>query len=85
VSFAIPKGPEAGPPHSPDFEEASGTRSAFERALRVGKVMAATAVDVLADPAMLVEVKEQWRRDMEAARQGAFGDAEGCRFKAADA
>lgn len=76
VSFAIPKGPDAGEPHSPDFEKASGTRAAFNRALRVGKLMAATAVDVLVDPGMLADVKEQWRRDVEAARDGASADAD---------
>jgi metal-dependent amidase/aminoacylase/carboxypeptidase family protein len=37
ASFAIPPGEEKGPPHTRDFEKASGTEKAFERALRVGK------------------------------------------------
>jgi len=68
ASFAIPPGPEAGPPHSPDFEKASGTRGAFARALRVGKALAGTAVDVVAKPGLVDEVKAQWRRDMDVDR-----------------
>ncbi|KHO00529.1 uncharacterized protein MAM_01307 [Metarhizium album ARSEF 1941] len=64
VSFAIPPGPEARPPHSPDFEKASGTRGAFARAMRVAKAMAGTAVDVCAMPGLLQEIKEQWKRDV---------------------
>ena len=64
VSFAIEPGAEAGQPHSPDFERASGTRSAFFRAMRVAKAMAGTAVDICATPGLLEEVQEQWRRDM---------------------
>ena len=66
ASFAIPPGPQAGQPHSPDFEEASGTNEAFTRALRVGKALAGTAVDVLRTPGLLDEIKDQWRRDMDA-------------------
>jgi metal-dependent amidase/aminoacylase/carboxypeptidase family protein len=65
ASFAIPPGPKGGQPHSPDFEMASGTKGAFLRALRVGKALAGTAVDVLTRPGLLDEVKKQWRRDME--------------------
>ncbi|KAK3307274.1 uncharacterized protein B0T15DRAFT_553856 [Chaetomium strumarium] len=65
ASFAIPPGPLGGQPHSPDFEVASGTREAFGRALRVGKALAGTAVDVLTKEGLLAEVKRQWRRDMD--------------------
>ncbi|KAM0324138.1 hypothetical protein ACHAQA_008330 [Verticillium albo-atrum] len=64
VSFAIPPGAEAGQPHSPDFEKASRTRGAFDRAMRVAKAMAGAATDVCAIPGLLEEVQEQWRRDM---------------------
>ncbi|KAF2036109.1 putative amidohydrolase [Setomelanomma holmii] len=67
ASFAIPPGPLKGQPHSPEFEKSSGTREAFERALRVGKALAGTAVDILSKPGLLEEVKAQWRSDMEAA------------------
>ena len=69
VSFAIPPGPEGGPPHTPDFVKAAGTREAFERALGVGKALAGTAVDVLTIPGLFEEVKAQWRRDMDAVKQ----------------
>jgi metal-dependent amidase/aminoacylase/carboxypeptidase family protein len=72
ASFAIPPGPKAGPPHTPDFEGASRTKEAFERALRVGKVLAATAVDVLTTPGLIEEIKEEWRRDMDAAKESAY-------------
>jgi amidohydrolase len=66
ASFAIPPGPLSGPPHSPEFEVSSGTKAAFRRALRVGKALAGTAVDVLSTPGLLDMVKEQWRKDMKA-------------------
>lgn len=65
VSFAIPPGVDGGPPHSPDFEKASGTKGAFDRAMRVAKAMAGTAVDVCGTPGLLKEVEEAWRRDMD--------------------
>ncbi|GJN80079.1 hypothetical protein PLIIFM63780_003603 [Purpureocillium lilacinum] len=64
VSFAIPPGVNGGQPHSPDFEKASSTRGAFDRAMRVGKAMAGTAVDICATPGLLDQVREQWKRDM---------------------
>ncbi|CAI6071520.1 unnamed protein product [Clonostachys chloroleuca] len=64
VSFAIPPGPNGGQPHSPDFEKASGTRGAFERAMRVAKAMAGTAVDVCATPGLVDQIKKQWKQDM---------------------
>lgn len=65
ASFAIPPGPERGQPHSRDFEKASGTREAFDVALKVGKALAGIAVDVFTEEGLLGEVKRQWRRDME--------------------
>ena len=64
VSFAIPPGTEAGQPHSPDFEKAAGTRGAFDRAMRVAKAMAGTALDVYVIPGLLEQIQEQWRRDV---------------------
>ncbi|KAK3390140.1 putative amidohydrolase [Podospora didyma] len=69
ASFAIPPGPQKGQPHSPDFEKASGTKLAFDRALRVGKSLAGAAVQVLAEPGLLDQIKDQWRRDMDALKQ----------------
>ncbi len=68
VSFAIPPGEEGGPPHTPDFEKASRTRAAFDRAMRVAKAMAGAAVDVCSTPGLLEEINEQWKRDMEEQR-----------------
>ncbi|KAF1969080.1 putative amidohydrolase [Bimuria novae-zelandiae CBS 107.79] len=70
ASFSIPPGPEGGRNHTPDFEKASGTREAFERALRVGKALAGTAVEVCSVEALLGEVREEWRRDMEKSAKG---------------
>ncbi|GAB0134291.1 hypothetical protein EsDP_00002669 [Epichloe bromicola] len=64
VSFAIPPGAEAGQPHSPDFEKAAGTKEAFDRAMRVAKAMAGTALDVFITPGLLERIREQWRRDV---------------------
>ncbi|KAF2715498.1 hypothetical protein K504DRAFT_457656 [Pleomassaria siparia CBS 279.74] len=68
TSFAITPGPEGGRNHTPDFEKAAGTKDAFERCLRVGKALAGVAVDVLTVPGLLDEVKEQWKKDMAAAK-----------------
>ncbi|KAM7185633.1 hypothetical protein V8F20_011711 [Naviculisporaceae sp. PSN 640] len=65
ASFAIPPGPERGQPHSRDFEKASGTRDAFEAALRVGKALAGVAADVFTREGLLDDVKRQWRKDLE--------------------
>jgi metal-dependent amidase/aminoacylase/carboxypeptidase family protein len=65
ASFAIPPGQLAGQPHSPDFEKASGKEGAFVRALRVGKALAGTAVDVLGTPGLLGEVQKQWKKDID--------------------
>ncbi|CAO2658189.1 Nn.00g059120.m01.CDS01 [Neocucurbitaria sp. VM-36] len=69
VSFAIPPGPQRGPPHSPEFEKSSGTMEAFQRALRVGKALAGTAVDVLGTAELIDEIKNQWKRDMDAIKE----------------
>lgn len=74
ASFSIPPGEKEGPPHTPDFEVASGTMEAFERALRVGKALAGVAVDVLSVPGLLDKVKAQWRRDMEDIKKGRWVD-----------
>ncbi|KAK8096621.1 hypothetical protein PG999_012565 [Apiospora kogelbergensis] len=58
--FAIVPGPQGNGPHSPDFTYASGTRDAFERALRVGKALAGTAMDVLTVDGLLEDVKRAW-------------------------
>lgn len=70
ASFAIPPGPESGRNHTPDFEIASGTRDAFERALRVGKALSGTAVDVCSVEGLLEKVKEEWRSDMDKSTRG---------------
>jgi amidohydrolase len=77
ASFAIPPGQQKGPPHTPDFERASSKRGAFERTLRVGKALAGTAVDVLAIPGLILEVRDQWRRDMDAIKEQRFDQDEG--------
>lgn len=69
VGFSIEPGPGGAGPHNPGFAVAAGTRAAFEAALRVGKAMAAVAVDVLKDPGLLKEVKKEWEKDMEKARE----------------
>jgi len=63
VGFAIlPGGPLGTGPHSPEFALSAGSRDAFQRALRVGKALAGTAVDVLTHEGLLDEVKREWRR-----------------------
>ncbi|KAI0852935.1 hypothetical protein F5Y00DRAFT_226393 [Daldinia vernicosa] len=65
AGFAIPPGPGGNGPHNPEFAKAAGTRVAFERCLRVGKALAGTAVDVLAQDGLLEEVKKEWEREIK--------------------
>ena len=67
VSFAIPPGLKGGQPHTPDFESASGSKEAFERAMRVAKAMAGTAVDVCSTPGLAESIRAQWQDDMSKA------------------
>lgn len=64
VGFSIPAGPGGAGPHNPGFAEAAGTRVAFASCLRVGKAMAAVAVDVLGDSDLLDKVKKEWKEDI---------------------
>ncbi|OAG10119.1 putative amidohydrolase [Paraphaeosphaeria sporulosa] len=73
ASFSIPPGPEGGANHSRDFEVASGTREAFGRAVRVGKALAGTAVEVCCVEGMLRRVRDEWKRDVERAGDGVSG------------
>lgn len=61
VGFAIRPGPEGQGPHNPDFAEAAGTREAYNRALRVAKGLAGTAVEVCITEGLLDEVKAYWK------------------------
>lgn len=47
AGFAIPPGPLGTGPHNPEFAKSAGTREAFDRAMRVGKGLAGTALVVL--------------------------------------
>lgn len=62
--FAIPTGPLGTGPHNPEFALVAGTREAFDRALRVGKGLAGTAIDVMTQKDLLEEVKREWRDTM---------------------
>jgi hypothetical protein len=69
ASFSIPPGPEGGRNHTKDFEKASGTREAFEKAMRVAKALVGTAVEICGVEGLLEKVKEEWRKDMEKAKE----------------
>ncbi|RMY84860.1 hypothetical protein D0862_11319 [Hortaea werneckii] len=73
VSYAIPsispncwirsedeQGNQLGGPHTPDFEKAARTQEAHERAMKVGKALAATAGDVLTRPELLQEIRREF-------------------------
>ncbi|SMR52655.1 unnamed protein product [Zymoseptoria tritici ST99CH_1E4] len=75
VSYAMPSispnfwirsedkdGRQLGGPHTPDFEKAARTEEAHSMALRVGKALAATAVDVLTQPELLRKVKDEFQK-----------------------
>ena len=65
-------GKQLGGPHSPDFEKAARTMEAHEKAIRVGKALAATALDVLTRPELLAEAKREFD-EMKWADERAFG------------
>ncbi|OBW64631.1 MAG: Uncharacterized protein AUREO_053070 [Aureobasidium pullulans] len=58
-------GGQGGGPHTPDFTRASRTEKAHEKALMVGKALAATAVDVLTVEGYLEEIKKEFKRGRE--------------------
>ncbi|KEQ80060.1 hypothetical protein M438DRAFT_349302 [Aureobasidium pullulans EXF-150] len=58
-------GGRGGGPHTPDFTRASRTEKAHEKALMVGKALAATAVDVLTVEGYLEEIKKEFKRGRE--------------------
>ncbi|EMD00428.1 hypothetical protein BAUCODRAFT_62146 [Baudoinia panamericana UAMH 10762] len=63
-------GKQLGGPHTPDFAKASRTEEAHSLAMRVGKALAATAVDVLTRPELLKEAKDEFQKlkqDLQAA------------------
>ncbi|KAI5235815.1 hypothetical protein E4T43_09001 [Aureobasidium subglaciale] len=53
-------GKQGGGPHTPDFTRASRTKEAHEKALMVGKALAATAIDVLTVDGYLDEIKKEF-------------------------
>ena len=55
-----PDGEQKGGPHTPDFASAARTEEAHELALRVGKALAATAVDILTVNGFLEEIKAEF-------------------------
>lgn len=59
--FSIPTGPTGQGPHNPEFATTAGTKSAYDRALRVAKALAGTAIDVLVSKDFLDEVKKDWQ------------------------
>jgi len=65
VGFEILPGPLGTGPHSPEFAKTAGTRDAYNRALRAGKALAGTAVDLLTRDGLLDEVKREWEEAMK--------------------
>lgn len=62
-------GEQGGGPHTPDFEKASRTEEAHRFAMRVGKCLAVTALDVLTRKDFLKEVKEEFDRTKQTDRE----------------
>ncbi|KAH8895631.1 hypothetical protein GQ53DRAFT_640464 [Thozetella sp. PMI_491] len=59
--FAIPVDvPNVGP-HHPDFEKAAGAEKAFEAAMRFGRVMASTGVQILRDEKLREKMWAEYR------------------------
>ncbi|KAF2764696.1 bacterial exopeptidase dimerization domain-containing protein [Teratosphaeria nubilosa] len=53
-------GNQLGGPHTPDFEKAARTEEAHDMAMRGGKALAATALDVLTRPELLAEARKEF-------------------------
>lgn len=70
-AFSIIPGPGGNGPHNPEFAQAAGTRNAFERALRVGKGLAGTAIEVLTTEGLLASIKKEWEQDIKVKCTGA--------------
>ncbi|GME23833.1 Peptidase m20 [Neofusicoccum parvum] len=77
VSYALPSlsagfwirpGEQGNGPHSPDFAGAAGTKEAFGLSLRVGKGLAATAVDFLTKKGLVEEAWKEFHKEVKAKR-----------------
>ncbi|KAG9522416.1 hypothetical protein KCU93_g7071, partial [Aureobasidium melanogenum] len=62
VKSVAEDGEQGGGPHTPDFTRASRTIEAHDKALMVGKALAATAVDVLTVDGYLKEIRREFER-----------------------
>ncbi|KAF4302434.1 putative peptidase m20 [Botryosphaeria dothidea] len=65
AGFWVRPGEQGNGPHSPDFAGATGTREAFGLALRCGKGLAGTAVDLLVTEGLVEEVKREFEREVK--------------------
>lgn len=52
-------------PHHPTFAAAAGTDTAHDEAVIVGKGLALTGWEMLADARLLQQAKEQWKHEIE--------------------
>ncbi|KAH8691602.1 putative amidohydrolase [Talaromyces proteolyticus] len=72
VSYVVPTlhsmftihAPEGAYPHHPSFAAAAGTDVAHEEALLVGKALALTGWDMLANADLLQQAKQQWQKEI---------------------
>ncbi|KAF9769660.1 hypothetical protein IL306_012903 [Fusarium sp. DS 682] len=63
--FAIGTEDPSIQPHTPKFAGAAGTREAFERALDCGKGLAVTACEMLLQPELMDQARDEFKRDVE--------------------
>ena len=63
--FGIPSDP-LNANHTAPFTEAAATEEAHERTIRVAKAMARAAYDLIADPAILAQVKADFAAQVPA-------------------
>lgn len=62
VTFTLPVDDKGSVPHTAAFAEACGSPMAFEALITAAKIMAASAIDLLSDPARVEEIKAEHRR-----------------------
>lgn len=58
------RAPDDSFPHHPSFAAAAGTDTAHEEALIVGKALALTGLDMVTDPKLLQQAREQWEQEI---------------------
>ena len=69
VSYNLPLDDKGSTPHTPEFAVACDTPMAWDALVTAAKAMAGTAIDLIADPALVAELKREHAQRKEAAER----------------